>query len=117
MLKKTKTFLEDNNFFDKTKKCSNVIEGINQDIPQYNGDKEGQHDEHPTQKPIKLLIHLLNIHSEKGMTVLDPFMGSGTTGVACSKIGRNFIGIELLEKYYNVAKLNIENEENQIKLF
>jgi site-specific DNA-methyltransferase (adenine-specific) len=99
---------KDYNFYDTSKKCSNVIEGINQDIPQYRGNEAGNHDEHPTQKPIPLMKHLLNIHSIKGHTVIDPFMGSGTTGVACKELGRNFIGIEIEKKYFDIAKRRID---------
>jgi len=98
---------KDYNFYDTSKKCSNVIEGINQDIPQYNGNKAGYHDEHPTQKPIPLMTYLLNIHSLKYQTILDPFMGSGTTGVACKELGRNFIGIEIEPKYFEIAQRRI----------
>jgi site-specific DNA-methyltransferase (adenine-specific) len=58
---------------------------------------------HPTQKPIKLIEWLLNTYSEKGHTILDNCMGSGTTAEACKNLGRNFIGIELNEKYFNIA--------------
>ncbi len=96
------------NFYDTSKKCSNVIEGINQDIPQYKGNEPGRKDEHPTQKPEKLMKKLLLIHSEKGQTVLDPFMGSGTTGVACKELGRDFIGIEINEEYFKIAQNRIK---------
>ena len=59
---------------------------------------------HPTQKSLKLMHDLLLIHSNEGDTVLDCFMGSGTTGVACKNLGRGFIGIEKDEKYFNIAK-------------
>ena len=65
--------------------------------------------EHPTQKPRKLISHLLQIHSNKNDTILDPFMGSGTTGVAAKELGRRFIGIEICERYYNIAKKRIDN--------
>jgi DNA modification methylase len=97
------------NFYDESKKCSNVIEGINQDIPV-----EG---EHPTQKPIPLMNKLISIHSKKGMTVLDPFMGCGTTGISASKLDRNFIGIEIDKGYFEIAKRRIEEEQNKLKLF
>ena len=96
------------NFYDTSKRCSNVIEGINQDIPQYRGKEAGYHDEHPTQKPVALMTCLLKIHSIKSDTILDPFMGSGKTGVACKELGRNFIGIEIEKKYFNIAKRRIE---------
>lgn len=64
---------------------------------------------HTTQKPVYLMEQLLKIHSNEGDTVLDMFMGSGTTGVACKNLNRNFIGIELDEAYFNIAKQRIEN--------
>ena len=64
---------------------------------------------HPTQKPLGVLKWMLNKYSEKGMSVLDPFMGSGTTGVACKELGRNFIGIEIEPKYFEIAKRRIDN--------
>jgi len=63
---------------------------------------------HTTQKPIALMEHLVKIHTNEGQTVLDPFMGSGTTGVACKNLNRKFIGIELDETYYKVAKDRIK---------
>ena len=62
---------------------------------------------HPTEKPIELMECLIENSTEKCDTVLDPFMGSGTTGVACKNMGRHFIGIELDEKYFNIAKERI----------
>ena len=65
---------------------------------------------HPTQKPIALMEDLVRIHTNEGDTVLDCFMGSGSTGIACKNLNRNFIGIELDENYFNIAKERIENE-------
>jgi len=62
---------------------------------------------HPTQKPSELIQKLIEDFSDDGSTILDPFMGSGTTGVACKNLNRNFIGIELDEQYYNIAKERI----------
>ena len=62
---------------------------------------------HPTQKPVKLMAHLLQLVSTENDVVLDPFMGSGSTGVACKQLNRNFIGIELDKNYYNIAKQRI----------
>ena len=59
---------------------------------------------HPTEKPIDLLERLIFDASDVGAQILDPFMGSGTTGVACANTGRRFIGIELDEGYFNIAK-------------
>ena len=66
-----------------------------------NGDKH-----HPTQKPLALMTWCL--HHTKGETILDPFMGSGTTGVAAVKLGRKFIGIEIEERYFNIAIRRIQ---------
>lgn len=63
---------------------------------------------HPTQKPIELCEYLIKTYTSQGELVLDNCMGSGTTGVACLKTGRKFIGIELEEKYFNMAKERIE---------
>lgn len=64
---------------------------------------------HPTQKPVPLLEYLIKTYTNEGETVLDFTMGSGTTGVACKNLNRKFIGIELDEKYFNIAKERIEN--------
>lgn len=66
---------------------------------------------HPTQKPVELLKYLIEKSSNENDTVLDPFMGSGSTGVAANELNRKFIGIELDEKYFNIAKERIENTE------
>jgi site-specific DNA-methyltransferase (adenine-specific) len=58
---------------------------------------------HPTEKPWRLMAELLADFTSVGETILDPFMGSGTTGVACARMGRKFIGIELDAKYFDVA--------------
>lgn len=64
---------------------------------------------HPTQKPVELLEYLIKTYTNEGETVLDNCMGSGSTGVACINTNRNFIGIELDENYFNIAKERIEN--------
>ncbi len=58
---------------------------------------------HPTQKPVELMEYLIKTYTNEGDTVLDNCMGSGTTGVACKKTGRHFIGIEKDEKYFEIA--------------
>ena len=67
---------------------------------------------HPTQKSLSLMEDLLLIHSNPNDTILDPFMGSGTTGVACVKLNRDFIGIELDDKYFDIAKKRIEDAQS-----
>jgi len=63
---------------------------------------------HPTEKPLLLNEYLLKTYTNENETVLDFTMGSGTTGVACKNLKRNFIGIELDENYFNIAKKRIE---------
>ena len=64
---------------------------------------------HPTQKPVSLLEYLIKTYTDEGDTVLDNCMGSGSTGVACINTNRNFIGIELDENYFKIAKERIDN--------
>jgi len=63
---------------------------------------------HPTQKPVALLEYLVKTYTLENETVLDFTMGSGSTGVACKNLNRNFIGIEKDEKYFEIAKKRIE---------
>jgi site-specific DNA-methyltransferase (adenine-specific) len=69
---------------------------------------------HPTQKPVKLLEYLIKTYTNEGDIVLDFTMGSGTTGVACKNLNRDFIGIELDEKYFNIAKKRIETTSDKL---
>ena len=62
---------------------------------------------HPTQKPVALFEYLIKTYTNEGETVLDNCMGSGTTGVACKNLNRNFIGMELDENYFEIAKKRI----------
>lgn len=71
---------------------------------------------HPTQKPIDVMMWCLSFLKEY-KTILDPYMGSGSTGVACAKSGRFFIGIERDEKYFDIACRRIEEEYKQPPLF
>ena len=70
---------------------------------------------HPTQKPVALLEYLVKTYSNKNETILDNTMGSGTTGIACQNLNRNFIGIEMDENYFNIAEKRIK--ENGRRLF
>lgn len=67
---------------------------------------------HPTQKPVELLKLLVNDYSEEGQTILDPFLGSGTTAVACKQLKRNFIGIEISQKYCDIAQQRLDAQSN-----
>lgn len=76
----------------------------------------GYEKHHPTQKPDELMEWCMT-HLDHGVAVLDPFMGSGTTGVACVRTGRKFIGIEKEPKYFDIAVKRIEAELNRAPLF
>ena len=83
-----------------------VFDGVGPGCREFEG--------HPTQKPIALMERIVG--KTKG-TVLDPFMGSGTTGVACANLGRKFIGIEIEQKYFDIACERIEQAYKQQRLF
>lgn len=72
---------------------------------------------HPTQKPVELLERLIMLSSNENDIVFDPFIGSGTTAIACLKANRRFIGCEITEQYYNVAIKRIKAEQSQLTLF
>ena len=98
-------------WYDTTKKIENVIRPnsfANKIIPQA--------DDHPTVKPVGLSEHFIRLHSQARELVLDPFMGSGTTGVACMNLGRKFIGIEIEPKYFDIACRRIEDAQRQQRL-
>jgi pentatricopeptide repeat protein len=85
---------------------SNVLTGIksfNGGAKTTNGKKQ-----HPTQKPVELIEKLIIDSTQQDMTILDPMMGSGSTGVACAKTGRKFIGMEIQRKYFDIACRRIE---------
>ena len=73
--------------------------------------KKTRNELHPTQKPVDMTEYMIGKFSDEGDVILDPFMGSGTTGVACLNTNRRFIGIELDDDYFNIAKERIENHE------
>lgn len=72
---------------------------------------------HPTVKPLQLIKKYVRIGSREGQTVLDPFMGSGTTGIACATTGRSFIGIEIDEGYFDIACRRIQDAVDRPDLF
>ena len=76
-------------------------------IQKFNSDKEKLH---PTQKPVTLLEYLIKTYTNENDTVLDFTMGSGSTGVACKNLNREFIGIELDKTYFDIASKRIDNE-------
>jgi site-specific DNA-methyltransferase (adenine-specific) len=87
--------------YDKTKINPKSVQKFNS-VPNCNGTKL-----HPTQKPVSLFEYLLKTYSNENMTIFDPCMGSGTTGIACKNLNRNFIGIEKDENYFKIAEQRI----------
>lgn len=71
---------------------------------------------HPTEKPVRLMEHLINLVSDEGSLVLDSFLGSGSTAIACLNTNRKFIGYEIDEEYFDIATKRIEEHEQQLKM-
>ena len=92
---------------------SNVLTGIK----SFNGGAKVTNGEkvHPTQKPVELIEKFIADSTQQGMTVLDPMMGSGTTGVACANMNRAFIGIEQQRKYFDIACERIAKAHERFK--
>ncbi len=94
-------------WYDETNKIENIIrpnyKGISKIIPSKK--------DHPTPKPVNLMKHFIELHSESGDTVLDPFMGGGTTAIACKELGRKFIGIEFMSEYFEMSKRKLQNTQ------
>ena len=84
--------------------------------PLARGDYRNGNKEHPTQKPVAVMEWAIQ-HAGSSGTILDPFMGSGTTGVACINLGRKFIGIEIERKYFDIACRRIEDAQRQARMF
>ncbi len=80
-------------------------------------DSKDERTTHPTQKPTELFIRILLDFTQRGDTIFDPFMGSGTTGVACMQLGRNFIGCEIDPGYFAIAEKRIREAAAQPALF
>lgn len=72
--------------------------------------------QHPTQKPVAVMTWCLGQYPDAAL-ILDPYMGSGTTGVACMNLGRKFIGVEIEPKYFDIACERIENAQRQARMF
>jgi site-specific DNA-methyltransferase (adenine-specific) len=76
--------------------------------------ERGEGNNHPTVKPVALIAYLVKLVCREGGVVLDPFMGSGTTGVACKNLNRNFIGIELDDGYFEIASRRINETRDRL---
>jgi site-specific DNA-methyltransferase (adenine-specific) len=96
----------------KNKKSFNNTYYPTQIISISNATQKGKR--HPTQKPVALMEYMIKTYTNEGETVLDFTMGSGTTGVACKNLGRDFIGIELDPEYFNMAKERIEKAQMEL---
>lgn len=99
-------------WYDDTKRVENIIRpgayGIRKIIPSAA--------QHPTVKPVELAAHFIRLHTQPGDVVLDPFMGSGTTGVAAGQLGRRFIGIECDPQWFAVAQERIAAAQPALEL-
>jgi len=95
----------------------NIDDGVGGDNPR-NRTNTPKQNFHPTVKPVALMEYLVKLVSREGQVVLDPFMGSGTTGMACKKLNRDFIGIEIDEEYFKIAQARIDawKADEQLKL-
>jgi modification methylase len=96
-------------WYDKTQRIENIIRHITKIIPQKNN--------HPTEKPERLAAHFINLHTEAGDIVLDPFSGAGSTLLAAKHNGRNYIGIELDEKWHTEASRKLHNDTDELPLY
>ena len=94
----------DKNYNPKMRYPKNIIK-----YSKYNKECNQLNRVHPTQKPVELLEYLINTYTKEGCVVLDFTMGSGSTGVACMNTNRKFIGIELDEKYFEIARNRIQD--------
>jgi len=107
------------NSFTKVDRQIDVTDGYPKTIQYFATPfKGGEGGKHPTQKPAELMEYLIKTYTNENDTVLDNTMGSGTTGVACINTKRNFIGIEMDDKYFEIAEKRIkEAQSNTLDLF
>jgi DNA modification methylase len=110
----------DSDFADCELAWTNLPKAVRRIRFMWNGMLRRERDiarEHPTQKPVDVMKWCIEHLPEPNQTILDPFMGSGTTGVACVKLGRKFIGIEIEPKYFEIACRRIEAAYAQPDMF
>lgn len=97
--------------------CEQAWTNLNKPAKLFRHDVKSYKKQHPTQKPVELMLFCINYLPDDVGTILDPFMGSGTTGVACVQTGRNFIGIEIDPTYFAIAQERIRVAQMQPNLF
>jgi DNA modification methylase len=90
------------NWYDETDRIENIIRHIPKIIPTKA--------DHPTPKPVELAMHFIQLHTQSGDVVLDPFMGGGSTAEAAKKMGRQFVGVELDERWAKIAVNRLRQE-------
>lgn len=106
--KRTKTDSLSDNYGERGEAGTESLDGKRNPLSILSYARDGSR-LHPTQKPVALLEYLIKTYTNEGDTVLDNCMGSGSTGIACKNTERNFIGIELNEKYFEIAKRRIKD--------
>ena len=112
--KKLPCFLPTLNYIVNGYHPQNLVSFMPHNRQQYDSTGNGGGDfniKHPSVKPVQLMEYLSELMSNPGDIILDPFMGSGTTGIACKNVGRDFIGYELDSEYFEIAKTRIENHD------
>ncbi len=108
---------------EKNRGCDELEPKVQRTMGDYAEDGENKNSNnpkyniHPTVKPVKLMSYLITLGSQPKDVILDPFLGSGTTCVSADLMGRQWIGIEISEKYCEIAKCRIEDEARQIKMY
>lgn len=102
--------------YGKFKDLPTVITNEKYPLSVIDIDKEHPQSFHPTQKPVALMEWLIKTYTNEGEVVLDNCMGSGSAGLACVKCGRGFIGIEMKQEYFEIAKERIENAKQNLKV-
>jgi site-specific DNA-methyltransferase (adenine-specific)/modification methylase len=110
----------DNDFADCELAWTNLPKAVRRIQWRWNGmirQNNEPRGEHPTQKPVEVMRWCIGHLPINADTILDPFMGSGTTGVACAKLGRKFVGIEIEPRYFDIACKRIEQAYDQPDLF
>jgi len=98
-------------------KCWNILKFTRVQSNREEGNKKTGQKYHLTQKPFKLMKHLIEIHSNENQIVLDPFLGSGTTAVACKQLKRKFIGIEINPEYCKIARERLRKVPERLDKF